>query len=346
VAHIVHVADYGNPAPGSFVPSILALAQKLHARGDRCSLISRNVPGAVWHDSAREGLDSFATASSTGELARLLWRSAPDAVHVHFVGWSLPAALVGYLRGARVIWHLHSAMRETPKGLTRLARVAKYAWLGNGVHRLVTVSDALRDAIVGLGVPAQRTSVIRNAVNTEHFRPPTPRERERVRTELGIRPGDRVLLHFGRDVSIKGGDILWRALAGVRDVVLLAVGVPPVAVGEFVARVPTIALPFVPDTAPLYWAADALAMPSRREGAPYTMLEALCSGIPVVASDIDALAEIGRQEPAVTLVRNEPAAFAQALRDVSHAGEDDVARTRARFGLDRWVSEVTSLYAA
>jgi glycosyltransferase involved in cell wall biosynthesis len=345
-AHVVHVGDYGNPAPGSFIPAIFALARRLRARGDRCSLITPDVAGAVWHDAARANLDRFETASSPSELYRRLWRAAPDVVHVHFVGWSLPATLVGYLKGVPVIWHLHSAMRDAGAASQRLVRTAKYAWFGRGVRRFVAVSDALRSAVVRMGVAPARAALIRNAVDTAHFRPPSPQEKAAARAAFGLRPSDRVLLHFGRDVRIKGGDILWDALSRVRDVVLIAVGLPPDAQREFAARVRTIALPFVADTAQLYWAADVLAMPSRREGAPYTMLEALCSGLPVVASEIESLAEIGRCEPSVRLVRNEPAALAEALREPSSPPAEAVAATRTRFGLDRWVSEVSGLYAA
>lgn len=346
MSHVVHVADYGNPAPGSFVPALLALARSLHGRRERCSFISRHVPEAVWHRSARENFDSFATVSNRFELYRMLWRAAPDVVHVHFSGWSVPATLVGYLRGVRVIWHLHSAMGETPIGMRRALRAAKYAWFGGGVHRFVTVSEALRSTIVGLGAPRTRIALIRNAVNAQHFRPPAPEQRRESRAALGIENDSRVLLFFGRDVEIKGADILWQSLTGARNVVLIAVGAPEAALREFRSRVPTIAVPFACDTAPLYWASDTLVMPSRREGAPYTLLEALCCGVPVLASDIEPLAEIARDEPLVALVPNDPHAFARAITAAPRAQIQTNGKTAARFGLDRWVREVSELYAA
>ena len=342
--HVVHVADYGNPAAGSFIPALFALARRLHERDDRCSLISREVPGAVWHRDARRNFDTFSTVSSRIELYRLLLRARPDVVHVHFNGWAIPATLAGYVRGVQVIWHLHSAMDRAPSGMRRALRTAKYRWLGRTVDRFVTVSEELRSAIVASGAPLERTALIRNAVDSAHFHPPTAEQRHHARTALEIGDGEHALLYFGRDVAIKGGDILWKALTRARDVVLIAVGAPPEALAEFRSRVRTISVPFVADTAPLYWSADAIVMPSRREGAPYTLLEALCCGLPVIASDIAPLAEIGRGEPLVTLVRNEPEALALAIDNlprVRPAGDES-----ARFGLERWVREVSELYAA
>jgi glycosyltransferase involved in cell wall biosynthesis len=345
VKHVVHVADYGNPAAGSFIPALFALARRLHDRGQRCSFISRHVEGAVWHDSARENFDGFATASNRFELYRKLWRSAPDLVHVHFSGWAVPATLAGYLRGVRVIWHLHSAMGEARLGIRRALRSAKYALFGGGVHRFVTVSEALRSSLVRLGAPQERTALIRNAVDARHFRPPTLQERRDARAALGIATGARTLLYFGRDIEIKGADILWQSLAGASNVVLIAVGVPEAALREFRSRVPTVAVTFAPDTAPLYWAADTLVMPSRREGAPYTLLEALCCGVPVIASDIPALAEIARDEPLATLVPNDAVALARAIA-APCAELPAAAEAATRFGLERWVREVSELYAA
>jgi glycosyltransferase involved in cell wall biosynthesis len=343
--HVVHVADYGNPAPGSFVPAVLALANELHQRGDRCSLIAPDVPGAVWHDEARAGLDSFATASGRLDLFRQVLSAAPDVLHVHFVGWSLPATLAAYARGARVIWHLHSAMRDDRTQFQTMRQIAKYRWFGAGVRTFVTVSELLREAIVRLGVAASRTAVVRNGVDTAHFRPPSADERRNARDRFGIGEGERVLLYFGRDIEVKGGDILWQALDRQR-VVLLGVGLPERAIAEFSARVRTIALPFAGDAAPLYWAADTLVMPSRREGAPYAMLEALCTGLPVIASDIPAIAEIAHGEASVILVPNLPEALSCALRDTAEGRSSVLAGTRARFGLDRWVGEIADLYAA
>ena len=344
--HIVHVADYGNPAPGSFVPAIVALANELHVAGDRCSLIVKSVDDAVWHESASRSLHSFAAASTRAEVFNLLRRAAPDVVHVHFAGWSFPATAAAYVQGARVIWHLHSSMENGAGRLRRLARAGKYNWFGAGVHRFVAVSDSLRRAMIDMGISPKRTKLLRNAVDTAHFRPPDAEERRRARETLGIAQGARVVLFFGRDIDVKGADILWKALDDSPPIVVLGVGLPPRAVAEFSARVSLIALPFVADVAPLYWAADVLAMPSRREAAPYTMLEALCSGLPVIASDIAPLAEIAAEAPGVLLVSNQPVTFARALSKRLERRCAGIEAVRARFGLDRWVDEMRRLYAA
>jgi glycosyltransferase involved in cell wall biosynthesis len=208
----VHVADYGNPAPGSFIPALFALARRLHERDDRCSLITPDVPGAVWHRDALRNFDTFATASSRTALYRQLLRAHADVVHVHFNGWAVPATLAGFVRGVRVIWHLHSAMDRAPSGVRGALRAAKYGLFGRAVDRFVTVSEELRSAVVASGAPRERTALIRNAVDAVHFHPPTAAQRRNARRAFNIADGDRALLHFGRDVEIKGATFSGRHL--------------------------------------------------------------------------------------------------------------------------------------
>jgi hypothetical protein len=58
------------------------------------------------------------------------------------------------------------------------------------------------------------------------------------------------------------------------------------------------------------------------------------------------LAEIAAEASDVVLVANDPAALSQAIRDRVERRSMEIETVRARFGLDRWVGEMRSLYAA
>jgi glycosyltransferase involved in cell wall biosynthesis len=69
----------------------------------------------------------------------------------------------------------------------------------------------------------------------------------------------------------------------------------------------------LPDATKLYGAADVLAASSRGEGMPFTVVEALCSGTPVVASDIPGHRFFGEALEACAITERDPGRIAAAI---------------------------------
>lgn len=122
--------------------------------------------------------------------------------------------------------------------------------------------------------------------------PPLRTERDAARAALGLPSAGRIALSMGRlDVAQKGLDVLLAAIArggrGLAGWTVLFVGDGPgrpeiEAAGGVVRLVPWT------DRPDLYLsAADALLLPSRWEGVPLVMLEAMAYGLPILASGID-----------------------------------------------------------
>ena len=109
---------------------------------------------------------------------------------------------------------------------------------------------------------------------------------------------------------------------------------------------------YVPSVAPYLAAADLLVMPSRTEGLPLTLIEALCAGVPVVASAVGGVPGIIQPTINGLLVAPEsPSALAGALtraaKDIEklERGARDAAEAiRVRFSADRWARETLELY--
>jgi glycosyltransferase involved in cell wall biosynthesis len=109
--------------------------------------------------------------------------------------------------------------------------------------------------------------------------------------------------------------------------------------------------PSTPDVGSVYAALDALVIPSRSEGLPNVLLEALAEDLPVVSTAVGAVPEVLR-DPAAGLVvpPDDPAALADAMMRVA-----DVGRTRAaqrarrdcieRFSIDARARAHLALYA-
>jgi glycosyltransferase involved in cell wall biosynthesis len=141
-----------------------------------------------------------------------------------------------------------------------------------------------------------------NGVDTVRFSPCTEEEQLRQRGRLGIR-FQHVILHVGRHVALKGGDVLIRAFAQTKDSLPVDTGLVFLGDGEQTGPWKRLASELGIGDAVLfapahdkpehyYQAADAFALPSRQEGMPNALLEAMACGLPCVASDSGGIRDI------------------------------------------------------
>ena len=201
-----------------------------------------------------------------------------------------------------------------------------------GAAALVAVSAALAEALIGLGAPAGKVTVLRNGVDTALFRPPA--DRAAARAGLGL--AGPTAISVGHLIERKGHDLAIAALATLPEWSLLIVGEGPerarlaalAARPEIAGRVRLLgAIPHA-DLPALYGAADALVLASSREGWANVLLESMACGTPVVASDIWGNPEVVRAPAAGRIVARSADGVAAGLRDLWDAGPDRAA-TRA-----------------
>ena len=161
-----------------------------------------------------------------------------------------------------------------------------YQPLFNRPDRFITISDGMKDLLISRGC-TQPISVVQNGVM-----PPPPRPgRSSQRTVLGL---------LGRvEFSQKQQHFMLRTFLEYPDAFmnceLLIAGEGPdrmrlMKMAENADNV-TI-LPWQDDVNALYDRIDFLMLPSRYEGVPLVMLEALARGIPVIGSAVDGMKEL------------------------------------------------------
>jgi glycosyltransferase involved in cell wall biosynthesis len=223
--------------------------------------------------------------------ARLARRFRPDVLHAH---WWLPAGLCGVLASRLVGAPLVITLHGTDVHLLRRAAVRPVArWVLQHTALVVVVSEDLcRLAVRHLGLEPDRVVVLRMPVAQVEHQVPVP-------------VGDAVrLVAAGRLSEEKGFDVLLDAMriavADGLDVRLELVGSGPEherlvqlaePLGDRVHMVPA-------QPRRELWArldeAQALVVPSRREGLGLIALEAISRGRPVIASDVGGLPEVVR----------------------------------------------------
>lgn len=223
-----------------------------------------------------------------------------------------------------------------------------------GSAAVIAVSSALKAALVGLGVSADRITVLRNGVDADLFR---PEDRAAARRQLGLPEGGvPIIASVGNLVPGKRHDLTLQAAAQVDGAHVLFVGRGGERQGlqrlaqdlgmaqrvQVFDEMPQSQLRFV------YSAADVLSLASEREGWPNVLLESAACGTPVVAFNIGGVPEILTDRTVGTIVRAEhaPAPLAAAIRDLlrSPPSRDAVRQAAVRFSWDPVLDAQLALY--
>jgi glycosyltransferase involved in cell wall biosynthesis len=362
----VHLAGYGGPYAGSFVPMLRGVMRAARDRGWACEAVFGSVAkDRVWLDELRGDGIPFRIAPSTarsdvsGLVRSLLSESdEPTVLHTHFTSFDIPAATAAARRcNTAVFWHIHTPHHDSLAMRAR-SRV-KYALLGRRVDRILCVSSELADAVVDRGAPKSRVEFLHNAVDVERFRLLAPEEREIARLRLGLPTDQPLLVHFGWDWDRKGGDLFLQAVRTLRERGVEAVGVT-VGGGEPARRLrdelglghAVHVLEPTDDVRTLYAAADVFLSPSRAEGTPYSVMEALSSGTPVVASDIPGHSLMGAGIASCAITPHDATAIAAATEQLVDREPHEVAADaltshlwmRDNLHLPRWSAGLVDRY--
>jgi glycosyltransferase involved in cell wall biosynthesis len=313
------------------------LGEELRAAGFRVSVV------------AAPGLRPNLIAS---ELGPWFSKLKLDVVHIHNGVWL--KAVQGARRAGvqRIIYTLHGIDVVEPWYLQYLNRAA-----ARHTTRIVTVSETLRSYVMnGLNAPAEIVSVIRNGVSTLRFR---PGERSTgVRAALGV-PADRTIIGIvARLDPVKNHGLLIDAFARVRqtrpDAFLLMVGDGPLR-AELEGRIHAQQLQqhvritgLQQDPAPILREMDVFALSSEIEGTSLSILEAMSTGLPVVATAVGGTPALLRDgQCGVLTPAGDATALADALLDlIAHPDRARALGIRARreVELHHSIEHMTDLY--
>jgi glycosyltransferase involved in cell wall biosynthesis len=236
-------------------------------------------------------------------IARLLRDVRPDVVHSHSskAGVLARAASLATGIGARVHTpHTFAFLFEAMfPPLQRAAYRRIEAFLARRTQAIVAVSAEEGETIARSGVvPADRLRVVPNGIDPAPWLAALPADR----AELGLAPGRPLALCAGLLNVAKGQDraleMLARPECAELDLVLAGDGELRPALErrarELGLERRVRMLGWRDDVPALVAAADLVLLPSRWEGMPYIVLEALCAGVPVVAAPVDGVRALVR----------------------------------------------------
>ncbi len=367
VVHVVHRFDTGglengvvnliNHMPvGTYRHAVLSLTDitdfKLRVRRPDVQFLALNKPPghALW---------------IYPQIARLLRSLRPAIVHTRNLA-ALEVAVPAWFAGVPVRVHgEHGRDEGDLDGNNR-----RYQCLRKLYRPFVTNYVALSRDLAGylegkVSVPATRVAQIYNGVNLDGFRP-TAKGRERIAGCPFGEPGQWLLGTVGRMKPVKDQLSLARAFIRALELApelrarlrLVLVGEGPLRaqVQQLVNSAGIAELVWLPgereDVADVMRGLNCFALPSLAEGISNTILEAMSTGLPVIATNVGGNAELvshgrsGEIIPALD-VQAMAAAILRMVHDPDGAaamGRQGRADVQARFSLQAMVAAYQALY--
>jgi glycosyltransferase involved in cell wall biosynthesis len=239
-----------------------------------------------------------------------------------------------------------------------LSGLQKAAWITCNSH--ATANELFAQ---GWASP-ERTSVIHFAASLVFSPDVDPEADRQVEQLLGLDSGRICILHVGSTIARKRIDVLLQIFAAVKKespaAMLVRVGGPLTTDQQLLARnlgveSSIVSLPFLTEQmlAAVYRKSALLLLPSEREGFGLPLLEAMACGLPVVASDIPALREVGGNAARFSPVADVES-FSRHILDLIHIAQTDprtMQQTREaclmqarQFSWERCARETAAVY--
>lgn len=230
-------------------------------------------------------------------LLALFRAEKPDLVHAHMPISGLIARVAAKRAGVpRIAYTCHGFLFNQPGPFWRRGLSLVLEWLGGRMtDRFFTVSAEEAEDARRLHIHREAMAVL-NGRDPAVFHPDAA-ARSALRAEFGAAENDCVVVVVSRLVRHKGHPELLRAMEQVPGAVLWVVGErlasdhgedlePHFARAEAVLGRRLVRLGYRDDVARVLAAADVFALPSHFEGLPMSIIEAMLSGLPVVATDV------------------------------------------------------------
>ncbi len=353
--------------PGGGERVVVHLAERLAARGVRTMVMCMGSEGPLAELLAPAGVPVAAMNSTKGydlgairRMARCLREFAPSVINCHDRS-SLPyVVLANWLSGRRpVVYSAHGLLfnaENEPRLRHRLAM--------RGVSATTAVSEEVARrhasylawkkpfAIIPNGVP--------NIARTDELR-------QAVRKELDIDASAFVFLAVGNAKPEKGFEDLLDAVANMprpadgKNIEVLVAGTmtdSPYCL-DLLARQKQLGLDktvrflgYRADMRALYSAADAFVLSSRSEGLPMVLLEAMTSGLAVVATRVGGVPDATPREAGILVDPANPRELARAMASLANDPEaakrmstDARRHATEHFGVETMVSSYLDVYS-
>jgi glycosyltransferase involved in cell wall biosynthesis len=339
------------------------LAEGLQQRGHSVTVLIREHDSLDrWAEELRRKQVGVIRGVSGYGLVRWLHKAQPDVMHINLPGpYNAGCGSIGALAkitGVPVVVTTEHLPGSVGSARFRLAK----RFFGVWIDAIITETRANVRYLTELhGVKPHKIACIYHGIDARQYECKVGR-RTNLRESLGLDPDDVVVALIGRLHPQKGHDYLLQAASRLKDSYPLCKYLF-IGEGEWRSELESLVrklslqdkvvfLGFREDVPELLQTVDILAMPSRMEGLPFVLLEAMATGLPVVASDLECLREvISHGENGFLVPVGDSVALANAIEHVlqnKHLRKEIGRKAREtvvqRFNLQTMLDETERLY--
>lgn len=278
--------------------------KKLHEKlkSIRCSAGNLAIFPLPFKPKSLPALRSFISWRQTRHIQDLMKRINPDVVVISHgrIEGSSTGLLAAKRAGFRIISYLPMAHTVAMSGRPFAVWIRELidGYFYRLPDKFITISESARHMLQERGA-TPNVVVVRNAVEVQ---PIAESDRMHFRKAHGIGTDDYAVAIIGRiHFRQKGQDFALRAIDTfrheLRDYRFVFIGDGPDAeklramVAKFDLSRQVKLVPWTENPTEIYAGADMLLIPSRFEGVPLVMLEAMAYGLPIVATNVDGMAD-------------------------------------------------------
>lgn len=302
-----------SPVRGGVEEHVLSMIQRMDRRRFAIVLVCPPALLAAFRDDLADlPVETFPIVVDTptrpghlvnlGRLYRFLRRTRPDIVNCHLLRATLIGAPLARLAGVRTVIATNHGPEPWRRGPIKSSYLVDRL-VDRCIDRTIAVCQSAKDHLVRTKrLDPRKITVVHNGRDLSAFAPLPVEEARRARRELGLRDGEAAVGVVGRLDIQKGHrhllDAMPEVLATRPNTRLVFVGEGNLrGVLEMQARQLGIAhrvvfAGFRSDVQRMFGAMDVVALPSLWEGLPLTVIEALATGKPMVASAVDGVLDM------------------------------------------------------
>lgn len=314
----------------------------------------------------RRSVHPLSDSNAARELLRLFRLKRPDIVHTHMAKAGTIGRLAAMAAGVPVV--VHTFHGNVFQGyFSRPVSAAIRYWerlLATATDALIAISNSQAAELYDAGIPRSKVRVVPLGVPLRELRTAAARfgsdadrARRLARARLGMPTDAFCVAWVARLVDVKDPELMVRAVAALArerpSTKLLVVGDGPLrektaSLAEELG-VDLSILSWTADLAPVYLAADVVALSSRNEGLPVALIEALALGRPVASTDVGGVADLfSIAGCGVLAASRSPEALADAIRQAAETPAAQLAVSSRRitdaFDESLLVERIKSLY--